>query len=199
MPLPYARLAARTPDCSPSPSSNAPYTNATNCDYVDKDIMRAWAEMGTSVGQWLEDHGLNHAENADYGSDYGNFPGADALQAVKILDPKDPTEMFGSAYFGRTMITLFEQNGGELLLATRATHLALTDDGQVCGVVAERNDGEVRIRASRAVIMACGGFEVSKQLLFEYGRLFPMAGMAWPLNTGDGLLMCQEAGCDLCI
>lgn len=173
------------------------YLNATNCGYVDEDIMHAWSQMGTTVEQWLDDHGLNHAENADYGSDYKNFPGADALQAVKILDPEDPTEMFGGAYFGRTMIPLFKQNGGELLLATRARHLVLTDDGQVCGVGAERDGDEVRIRASKAVIMACGGFEGSEQLLFEYGRLFPMAGMAWPLNTGDGLLMCQEAGCDL--
>lgn len=173
------------------------YLNATNCGYVDEDIMRAWSQMGTTVEQWLDDHGLNHAENADYGSDYKNFPGADALQTVKILDPEDPTEMFGGAYFGRTIIPLFKQNGGELLLATRARHLVLTDDGQVCGVVAERDGDEVRIRASKAVIMACGGFEGSEQLLFEYGRLFPMAGMPWPLNTGDGLLMCQEAGCDL--
>lgn len=173
------------------------YLNATNCGYVDEDIMRAWAQMGTTVEQWLDDHDLNHAENADYGRDYKNFPGADALQAVKILDPEDPTEMFGGAYFGCTMIPLFKQNGGELLLATRARHLVLTDDGQVCGIVAERDGDEVRIRASKAVIMACGGFEGSEQLLFEYGRLFPMAGMAWPLNTGDGLLMCQEAGCDL--
>ena len=48
------------------------------------------------------------------------------------------------------MIPLFKQNGGELLLATRARHLVLTDDGQVCGVGAERDGDEVRIRVVRA-------------------------------------------------
>lgn len=173
------------------------YLDATSLGFVDEGIERAWAERGTTTTDWLDAHGLSYVLSDKYGADFKNFPGADSLQALTIMDPDADNVMFGGTYYMGTLIPYIREKGGEILVGTRAERLIRDDAGSVIGVEASHDGGSLRIHATKAVVMACGGFEGSPQLLFEYGRLYPMVGNAWPLNTGDGLRMCQAAGCDL--
>jgi succinate dehydrogenase/fumarate reductase flavoprotein subunit len=55
----------------------------------------------------------------------------------------------------------------------------------------------INIRANKAVILACGGFEFNlpMQAQFQFG--YPIYGWGTPGNTGDGIMMAQKAGADL--
>ncbi|PCH39746.1 FAD/NAD(P)-binding domain-containing protein [Wolfiporia cocos MD-104 SS10] len=90
-----------------------------------------------------------------------------------------------------------EQAGVETWFETPAVEL-LTEDGAVSGVVVLRSGESVRLR-SRAVVLACGGFEASAELRAEH------LGPEWlkakvrgtPYNTGDGLSLARGAGAAL--
>src|SRR5688572_9584142 len=86
------------------------------------------------------------------------------------------------------------REGIKIFYATPALSL-LTDDNGVCGVRAKHNGKSVEIK-SRAVILACGGFESSAEMRARY------LGPNWDLakvrgtryNTGLGIKMALEIG-----
>ncbi|WP_449314945.1 FAD-dependent oxidoreductase [Rubneribacter sp.] len=174
------------------------YIKAQSLGFADEEVARAWAEAGTTLTGFLDDHGVNYLVRDDQpGADFPNFPGADSLCAIQISDPDNPAAVRGGGYYLRTMIPLFIDGGGELLTDTRATDLVQDESGAIIGVKALQGGAETTIRAKKAVILACGGFEGNERMMFDYMRTFPLAGMSWPLNTGDGLVMCQKVGADL--
>jgi 3-oxosteroid 1-dehydrogenase len=85
--------------------------------------------------------------------------------------------------------------GIEPILATRAAELVMRD-GRVAGLVVERNGRRVDL-AARAVVLASGGYEWSRELCSRFlpGPLTHPTSP--PGNEGDGLLMAMEVGADL--
>lgn len=89
------------------------------------------------------------------------------------------------------------QAGGTLLRNTRATGLVM-EDGRCAGVTAERAGEAVTFRA-RAVLIADGGFQSSRELFEEhigpnYDAVFQRGART---GTGDGLRMAASAGAAL--
>lgn len=69
------------------------------------------------------------------------------------------------------------------------------ETGAILGVVAGEKTPK-RIRAKRGVIMCCGGFEHSPEMMQNYlnqGAAIPAAGS---MNTGDGHRICAQIGAD---
>lgn len=174
------------------------YIKAQSLGFADEAVAKAWAEQGTKLTDFLDKHSVNYVVREDQpGADFPNFPGADSLVAMQISDPDNPKTVRGGGYYLATMIPQFKEAGGELVIGTQATDLLQNDSGEVIGVKAKQGDREISIHATKAVILACGGFEANEQMMFDYMRTFPIAGLAWPLNTGDGVKMCQKIGADL--
>jgi len=90
--------------------------------------------------------------------------------------------------------------GVNILTKTRAKHLTKDDGGRVTGVVAEGPDGELTVTA-KAVILATGSISTNDDLVRrfygtdEYKDIQVCARM--PHNTGDGLIMAEEAGAEV--
>lgn len=81
-------------------------------------------------------------------------------------------------------------------LETRARKLCI-ENGRVVGVVAEQQQGELRVRASKGVVVATGGFEWNERLAKAFVR-GPITGpVSVPECDGDGLMMAMEAGARL--
>src|SRR3546814_15074759 len=76
-------------------------------------------------------------------------------------------ETLGQALVGRLRLAI-KQAGVPLWLNTAMESLITDDDDCVVGVVAERNGRTVRIRASKGVLLACGGFEQSDEMRRQY-------------------------------
>jgi succinate dehydrogenase/fumarate reductase flavoprotein subunit len=73
----------------------------------------------------------------------------------------------------------------------------ITENGEVRGVVASHNGKEIKIRASRAVILTCGGFEFNQWMMENHLRVNPVHFYGNPGNTGDGITMAVGAGAAL--
>jgi hypothetical protein len=67
---------------------------------------------------------------------------------------------------------------------------------EVRGVVVETKGKEIAIKAKRAVILACGGYEFNHAMIENYGRA-PMTSLTSPARTGDGILMAMDVGAEL--
>lgn len=95
-----------------------------------------------------------------------------------------------------TLLHEMESSGAELRTGTRATKIIMEND-QAVGIVVENKTGSYEIRA-KAVIMATGGYVGNRDLIDEYLPEWKTAiRRYWPGNTGDGILMAQEAGLEV--
>ncbi len=83
-----------------------------------------------------------------------------------------------------------------ILYSTAAKQLVIEKSEGVTGLLALQGEKEVSIRARRATILTCGGFEYDPKMHLTYlGQKYFALGN--PGNTGDGIRMACELGADL--
>lgn len=71
------------------------------------------------------------------------------------------------------------------------------DTGEVLGAVIDQKGKKIRIRATRGVVLACGGYAANPTMLANYCGYTDCPPAGSPFNTGDGIYMLQKAGADL--
>ncbi|MGE0774567.1 MAG: FAD-binding protein [Sphingomonadaceae bacterium] len=103
----------------------------------------------------------------------------------------------GNALIGGLRVAMMERNI-PLFLNTRMTKLE-SEGGKVTGIVSSREGEEVRIKASKGVVLASGGYEQSQEMREKnYEQPGQTRWSATPRdnNTGDGLRAAQAIGAD---
>lgn len=70
----------------------------------------------------------------------------------------------------------------------------IMDRGAVIGLIAKERGIQKTIKAKKAVILACGGFENNPTMLANYTQGKDILNLGTPANTGDGLDMAIQAG-----
>ncbi|KAI0771130.1 FAD/NAD-P-binding domain-containing protein [Trametes elegans] len=90
-----------------------------------------------------------------------------------------------------------EAEGIETWFNTAATNV-LIEDGAVAGIVVEKDGQSLQLRAP-SVVLACGGFEASRELRATHlGTDWERAKVrGTPYNTGDGLTLALSVGARL--
>ena len=84
-----------------------------------------------------------------------------------------------------------------VMLSTPVKRLITDADREIRGVTAERDGKTINIKARRAVILACGGFEASPEMQRQFWQEKPVLNAAYMGNTGDGIRMAQDVGAAL--
>lgn len=101
----------------------------------------------------------------------------------------------GSKNIGNLQKT-FKKKGGVLLFETKGNALIQNKDGRVVGVMAEDYDGnELKLMASKAVIIATGGMGANPKMVQENLGLdkdYPLAMIS--TSQGEGIKMAWKAG-----
>ncbi len=138
--------------------------------------------------KWLRDQGLTFGLNMNTAFRLGDRFGwrADGI-ALHVKG--------GGKGLLDQLCEIAENKGIELLYETKAVKLILDSKGNVCGVKVKGKEG-IRDIASKAVVLACGGFESNREWRAKY------LGPGWDLvrprgtkyNTGDGLRMALDIG-----
>jgi succinate dehydrogenase/fumarate reductase flavoprotein subunit len=102
----------------------------------------------------------------------------------------------GNALAGRLAKSAFDL-GIPLWLSCPAKEL-ISNNGEVCGAVVERDGQRVRVSARRAVVLACGGFPhdvARRKALFPHAPTGVEHYSPGPTgNTGDGLRLAEAVG-----
>jgi succinate dehydrogenase/fumarate reductase flavoprotein subunit len=193
------------------------YLQATNAGTTPDSVLRALALGLQKMPSYLEALCAANGATMDYEQADGNypFPGTRTFGYVSVthvpgFKPAE-TYPFVSSYVpieraaGVRLFKVIEDNirasGVRVMLSTPAKRL-ITDSKngaarEILGVQAERGGQPINIKANRAVVLACGGFEASPEMQMQFWQEKPVLNAAYMGNTGDGIRMAQDVGAAL--
>ncbi len=160
-------------------------------DQTPDDVIKEFAKYCVGTAAWVNGIGGTMYESEDDNSEYPFETVPEGANYVAYLH-----EGFGHGLFA-TYEKAVEERGIQVLFETPAQRLITDDSGAVIGVVATQGDTEVRLKARKGVILACGGFEFDFEMQKAYIWVNPCRFDGNPDNTGDGIKMAQEVGADL--
>ena len=162
-------------------------------DETDRDAVRAMIERSAGDIKFLEEHGIGITGPDGFGGDFlvwhypatrtsafdGDAGGADHI--VAGMDYLDAQENF-SIYYN-----------------TPATSILTDDSGAITGVLCERDDGSTLTVNAKAVVLSCGGWAASPELMERFCPDFPSEWVlpyttAAMTDTGDGITMAEALG-----
>ncbi|MEE8515249.1 MAG: FAD-dependent oxidoreductase [Alphaproteobacteria bacterium] len=191
-----------------NPEGAFEYLKATNAGRTPDDVLRTLAEGMTELEAYVRE--LTEITGAEFlirdrGGNYP-LPGEDAFYYTQITSvPNFDTAQFYPQVKGRpggpmvfyVLQKNVEKRGVDVRLGTPVKRLLRNGDREVSGVVIETADGDIRVKAKRGVILACGGFEGNPEMQRQYWQMTPVQTAANRANTGDGIRMAQEFGAEL--
>ncbi len=162
---------------------------------IDDDVIDVWARYSVQNKDWLTKEGAkDFVTFLPRGRD-PKWPGNDSIKAYQ-LKKTDGTPGVGVDLFafldGRV-----KHRKIDILWQAPALRLIRHPKGDIAGVLAKINGKEAAIKAKKAVVLTCGGFEFDQAALRSYFPAFPLTFYGNPDNTGDGVRMAQEVGADL--
>ncbi|MBU1206700.1 MAG: FAD-binding protein [Proteobacteria bacterium] len=173
-------------------------------DDVPDDMLQTWAEMIVQNFDWLKtlkgseifeihNTGEGSLENPVGPLGRPEFPEFSGSKASRhICNPQS-----GWGWFGCLAQNVADR-GIEVLYGTPAKELVQNPNTkEILGVIAERDGKEIAIKAKRAVVLTCGGFEYDMEMQSSYLRVWPFRFYGNPGNTGDGIRMALNVGAKL--
>ena len=180
------------------------YVEALSCGATEREIIQTFVERAFEIKDWIQELGGEVAFVPPYsevfyprppeGAAFLNLPGAE--HTAKLSVKGSPTEPRADRLW-KFLSSNVERRGIPVLTGTAAKELVTGDDGAVTGVVAERAGEKVLIKAKRAVVLACGGFEYNDAMKEAFLLCKPFYAAGNPGNTGDGIVMAQKVGAAL--
>jgi len=182
-------------------------------DAERKEIVSTLAEYLISNAGWMKKIGVEIEGEEETGGTVPERPGLQLAPSRGLVFFADFPELPGSECSGvyltkpagsyrngaalfKTLSEAVQRRRIDVMWETPATHL-ITQGDAIRGVVARSVDREVRIRARRAVILTCGGFEFNEWMKENYLRVNPAHFYGTPSNTGDGINMGIAVGASL--
>lgn len=189
------------------------YLRATNDGTTPDTVLRALAAGMKQMPAYFEKLCRVNGAVIDRRQADGNypFPGTKTWGYVSIKSVPDfdaeKTYPFVSSYVpihraaGVRLFKVIEDNirtrKVRVMLSTPVKRLITGNNREVLGVVAECSGVSINIKARRAVILACGGFEANPEMQKQFWQEKPVLNAAYVGNTGDGIRMAQDVGASL--
>jgi succinate dehydrogenase/fumarate reductase flavoprotein subunit len=162
---------------------------------VPQAMVKVWAEEMCLNNDWLRSLGGDPQEHQHppVGIEFPDLPGADCVH--KFHD--GPT--YGYSYTWKLFERLVKERPIQVLYETPGQALIQHDTTkEILGVRALRGGEPFFVKARKAVVLTCGGFENNQEMIRNYLPGVPYcytSGSPW--NTGDGITMAMSVGADL--
>jgi len=165
------------------------YAQAKGYGTTPDDCTAALVEEMTHLNEWiLAKTGITaNPYYIKFNPEHPELPGSSAQQSYN-------TGQSGTGRLYYPLRALVDTLGIEVMYETAAEELVQGPKGEVRGV--RVSDGSY-LKARKAVILACGGFEFDFEMEKNFLPGWPIYGRGTPYNTGDGIKMCQKIGAPL--
>lgn len=166
------------------------YIGALSYGLTDKECIQALAEEMLKLNDWLGTLGIKHTPLGIFQPEHPELPGAACVR----------TWSNGGSSDGKLYLPLREQAEKrkiEVLYETPAKALIQKPTKEIAGIRAEVEGKPYFIKAKKAVILCCGGFEFDFEMQKQFLPGWPIYGQGSPGNTGDGIRMAQQVGASL--
>jgi 3-oxosteroid 1-dehydrogenase len=179
-----------------------------------REILAIFAQYLVDNGRWMRSIGIETGDPAQFEpiikgamidnpqfapdgamciSDFPELPGSDS-SCVYLPKPLN-SHTHGAALL-KALTKAVAARGIDVLWEAPSEHL-IADGGQVRGVTGKHKGKPFAIKARRAVVLTCGGFEFNEWMKENYLRVSPAYFIGNPANTGDGINMSLEVGAAL--
>lgn len=164
---------------------------------VSRDDLTAWAEEAVQNEPWFRS--LGGDPFVTLRGWYGDAPGAASYTSWQPRE--NPTgvgiwEALSKAVGERNIEVVYNAPGDQLI-----TREVANGDGpprvEVLGVIAAAPEGPIAIKANKAVVLTCGGFDYDETLKMSYLRSYPHYSTGHPGNTGDAIALAAKTGAAL--
>jgi len=162
---------------------------------VPGEMVRAWAEELSRNNDWIASIGGDPQEHQfpPAGIEFPDFPGSDCVHKFHhgdVLGYSNTWKFFAQAVKQRPIDIRYEAPG-RALIQDRIS-------GAILGVRAELRGKAVNVKARKAVVLTCGGFENNQDMIRNYLPGLPYCYTSGsPYNEGDGVRMGLSVGADL--
>lgn len=162
---------------------------------VPQTMVRSWAEEVSGNNDWAVSIGGDPQEHQHQpeGIEFPELPGADCAHKFHngdILGYSNTWKFYESAVKRRPIEILYESPGRELI-----------QDGitkEILGIRAEQRGKSIYVKARKAIVLTCGGFENNQEMIRNYLPGLPYCYTSGtPHNDGDGIKMALTVGADL--
>lgn len=172
------------------------------------DVIRAFCEESFKTPDYIEELAkMDGAKvlmpQAFWGAVF-DFPGREAYGSCVVKEvpgftkfPWYPGRATGGVRLMKVLMDNIEARKIKVMFSMPARELLTDTIGAVIGIVAESNGKRIAIKARKAVILACGGFEQSEEIRKQFFQGIKYVSMCHTSNTGDGIRMAQKVGAAL--
>ena len=179
-----------------SANSAATYLTALCGPYTVPDKMiRVWADEMCKNNDWLASLGGDPQEHQHQpvGIEFPDLPGSDCVH--KFHD--GPT--YGYSYTWKRFESLVKERPIRIYYETPGQELIQnTTKSEIHGVRAAQGGRSISVKARKAVVLTCGGFENNQEMIRNYLSGVPYCFTSGsPYNEGDGITMAMAVGADL--
>jgi succinate dehydrogenase/fumarate reductase flavoprotein subunit len=180
------------------------YLDTLSFKTVDREIIEVFVEYAMKNGDWIREMGGDVQVFMPLEVSYptmipgAGFPRVRGSECVAKYNIKgNSQEGKPSQRLWNFLTGLVAKRGIKVLTSTPAKELISTPDGEVVGVKSEREGRLINIKARKAMILTCGGYENDPRMKWDYLPVKPALFLGTPGNTGDGIRMAQNVGADL--
>ena len=161
---------------------------------VPEDMVQVWAEEVCQNNDWITSIGGDPQEHQfQVGIEYPELPGSDTVHKFHngdILGYSETWKFFDKAVQERPIEILYETPGKELIQNDITK--------EIIGVKAIRDGKPYYVKATKGVILTCGGFENNQEMIRNYLPGIPYCYTnGSPYNEGDGITMAVTVGAEL--
>jgi succinate dehydrogenase/fumarate reductase flavoprotein subunit len=162
---------------------------------VPEAMVKVWAQEMCENNAWLTRLGGDPQEHQHppVGIEFPDLPGSDCVH--KFHD--GPT--YGYSYTWKRFESLVKQRPIPILYETPGRELIQHHvTREILGVRAQQGNRSITVKASRGVVLTCGGFENNQEMIRDYLPGIPYCYTSGtPYNEGDGITMAMSVGADL--
>jgi len=141
------------------------------------------------------------AGNSGYAVVKSTYTGSeDEAELFRFTVDADKKQKQSGEAFHACLLTGVKSRGIPVHYGTRGRELLINEDGEVTGLVCERDGRRIAYRARRGVVLTCGGYEYNKRMRKAFLEGPGVEGWAFygtTENTGDGIEMALKIGAAL--
>ena len=180
------------------PVQGAAYVKNLGLGSIDDATAKAFADEWINLKTWLTQRGAKLVKPVPANKAFANL-GAPEMGMI-FLESRDGYVLGCGRDFFDFLDGLIRKQKVEVVLNTPVKRL-IQDPAtkEVLGVLAESGGKEIAIKAKKAVVMTCGGFNANREMISTYITEAPVKiyPTGTPYCTGDGIKMVIDVGADL--
>ena len=184
-----------TPD---PPEKAASYLRAMCEDYaIPEKMIQVWVDEMGKNNKWVKSLGGEPVEQKSLTVEFPDLPGIECVHVY--ANGKEAATAGGNEALWLLLKNSVEERKIRILFGTPGKRLIQNPgNNEILGIWANRSGRDIAIKAKKAVVLTCGGFENNQEMIRNYLTSLPQGyPKGTPHNTGDGIKMALDVGADL--